>query len=252
MVAVGRSAGQTNTTGRRQVFVGYNSGYNNTTGDFNTNLGYAAGYTNATGERNVKVGFEAGYFGTGDSNTLVGAYAGGNISTGGNNLMLGRDSGTANSPSGGITSGGNIVCLGNDNISDLYCADTSISSSDSRDKTEIANFTHGLDWVNKLQPKTYVWDKRSWYSDDLSVTPDGSKKKTKKNIGFLAQDVLAVEQADGFASSADNMLIINLTEDGKRYGLKYERLVPVLVNAIKELSSKNSTLETRIAALEAG
>ena len=158
-------------------------------------------------------------------------------------MVLGHDAGTGASPSGNLSTGSHNICLGDDNITDLFCADTSISSSDSRDKTEIANFTHGLDWVNKLQPKTYVWDKRSWYSDDFSVTPDGSKKKSKKNIGFLAQDVLAIEQADGFSSSTDNMLTVNLTEDGKRYGLKYERLVPVLVNAIKELSAKVTALE---------
>jgi len=39
------------------------------------------------------------------------------------------------------------------------------------------------------------------------------------------------------------MLTVNLTEDGKKYGLKYERLVPVLVNAIKELSAKVTALE---------
>ena len=48
------------------------------------------------------------------------------------------------------------------------------------------------------------------------------------------------------------MLTVNHTEDGDRYGLKYERLVPVLVNAIKELSTKNDALEARIATLEAG
>ena len=35
------------------------------------------------------------------------------------------------------------------------------------------------------------------------------------------------------------------------YGMKYERLVPMLVNAVKELSAKNTALETRVAALEA-
>ena len=47
------------------------------------------------------------------------------------------------------------------------------------------------------------------------------------------------------------MLVVNLNEDDTAYGIKYERLVPVLVNAIKELSAKNTALETRVAALEA-
>ena len=46
------------------------------------------------------------------------------------------------------------------------------------------------------------------------------------------------------------MLVVNLNEDDSAYGLKYERLVPVLVNAIKELVEKNTALETRLTALE--
>ena len=48
------------------------------------------------------------------------------------------------------------------------------------------------------------------------------------------------------------MLTCNITEDEQRYGMKYERLVPVLVNAIKELSAKNDALEARIKKLEDG
>ena len=149
----------------------------------------------------------------------------------------------------------------NDNISDLFCADTSISSSDERDKTDIENFTTGLEWVEQMQPVTYRWDYRSRYlekdengqylDDDLnSVTRDGSKKSNKKHIGFLAQAVETIEQQFGYANSRDDMLIINLTSDGKRYGLKYERLVPILVNAIKELSTEVNTLKTKVTALE--
>ena len=62
--------------------------------------------------------------------------------------------------------------------------------------------------------------------------------------------MLAVEKANGYGDTNDNMLVCNLTDDETRYGLKYERLVPVLVNAIKELSVKNDALEARLAALE--
>ena len=61
---------------------------------------------------------------------------------------------------------------------------------------------------------------------------------------------MALEKEIGFANDRDDMLVVNQTEDETRYGLKYERLVPVLVNAIKELSEENKDLKSRIEALE--
>ena len=46
------------------------------------------------------------------------------------------------------------------------------------------------------------------------------------------------------------MLVTNLSADGNKYSMTYERLVPVLVNAVKELSAKNEALEARIKTLE--
>jgi len=173
---------------------------------------------------------------TGNYNTAMGQDCAGDVTTGANNLLLGHRAGKSDSPSGSITTGSNSVVLGNNSISNIYCADTSISSSDKRDKTDVTDFTHGLNWINQLKPVTYRWDKRTWYDDGK---PDGSKKRNKKHIGFLAQDVLTVEGNP----NKDDMLVVNLNEDDTAYGLKYERLVPVLVNAIKELSAKVTALE---------
>ena len=96
-----------------------------------------------------------------------------------------------------------------------------------------------------MQPITYKWDKRSWYSKDLSVTPDGSKKDDVTNVGFIAQDVEILEKEIGYANDRKDMLFVDLTEDETRYGMKYERLVTVLVNAVKELSAKVEELETK-------
>ena len=184
---------------------------------------------------------------TGTQNVAVGAFAGDKITTGSNNITLGIDSGHSDSPSGAITTGSNNICLGNNSISNLFCADTSISSSDSRDKADVTSFNIGLAWIEALRPVTYRWDRRTWYGTDSEPfgTPDGSKKRARLHIGFLAQEALAVEQANGYGSSNDDSLLVNLTDDGMSYGIKYERLVPILVNAIKELSAKVTALEAK-------
>jgi len=127
----------------------------------------------------------------------LGHNAGRDITTGDNNTLLGTNAGRFSSPSGVITTASNNVVLGDDDVTNLWCADTSISSSDLRDKTDIEDFTHGLDFVTKLNPKIYRWDRRSWYvtGDEsiLDVTTDGSKKRNKKHIGFnRLQDVLGI------------------------------------------------------------
>ena len=259
---VGLKAGQNITKASNNVFIGFKSGLKATEPVGNVGIGHLSpgGLTSGDfdGDYNTVVGYNSlSAITTGNSNSVLGLNAALDITTGSNNLCLGKYAGTQWSPSGSITTGDNVICLGS-NTSDLYCADTSISSSDQRDKTDIVNFTHGLDWIKKLRPVSYRWDRRSTYAtlvDGLPKglgTPDGSKKEPKQHLGFLAQEVLAIEQADGFASSRDNMLIVNQTPDETAYGLKYERFIPILVNAIKELSTEVDTLKTKVAALEAG
>jgi hypothetical protein len=190
---------------------------------------------------------------SGAGNTAVGRDAGEYISTGGNNTCIGYYSGKSASPSGQITTASNLICLGDQNIAALYCNVSTISSSDERDKTDVEDFTPGLEWIEAMRPVTYHWDKRSWYTEYDEETdevtsqsePDGTHKKDKKNIGFIAQEVLEIEKAHGFASNKDDMLTVNLNEDDTAYGMMYERVVPILVNAIKELSAKVKALESK-------
>ena len=251
-VIIGFRAGRALTSGAQNIFIGREAGVNTTTTSENTAVGHQSQHAGTSGGTNTSVGAQSLYNVTGFDNTAVGFTAGREISSGHNNLVLGHNAGRSTSPSGSISTGSDTICLGDNDISDLFCADTSISSSDSRDKTDVTNFTGGLDWVNALRPVTYKWDKRTWYGDDDNPygSPDGSKKRDRLHVGFLAQEVLAIEQDNGFADTNDTSLVVRNNLEGNSYGLKYERLVPVLVNAIKELSAKNDALEARIATLE--
>ena len=109
-----------------------------------------------------------------------------------------------------------------------------------------------MSWITELRPVTYRWDRRSWYTEDANTkgTPDGSKKRSRLHLGFVAQEAIEVEKKHGYADKKDNMLAVNLNEDNTAYGYKYERLVPVLVNAIKEQQEQIETLKAKVAALE--
>jgi hypothetical protein len=85
----------------------------------------------------------------------------------------------------------------------------------------------GLDFINKLQPRKFDWDLRH---------TDVDKGKTAS--GFIAQEVLSVlEQEDAlFTGLVD-------TNDSEKYMLAQTNLIPMLVNAIKELTARLEILE---------
>ena len=75
-------------------------------------------------------------------------------------------------------------------------------------------------------------------------------KEDWTDIGFLAQDVEILEEEYGHRVGDETNLVTDLTNDGKRYSLKYERFVPILAKAIQELSAENTALAARITTLE--
>jgi len=251
-VFIGKGACPNATTSDDGIAIGHDAGSNvSTANDFVIIGESAVGSGVMTGGNNVVIGPQAGSVLTsGDSNVFLGRMAGNGVTTGAHNVLLGGEAGTGNSPSGNVTTQNGIFCLGDAEVTALYCMDTSISSSDARDKTDIEDFKYGLSWITELRPVTYRWDRRSWYTDDPNTkgTPDGSKKRARLNIGFLAQEAMEVEKKHGFAAKKDDMIIINQDEDVEdpSYGMKYERLVPVLVNAIKELKAENDELRSLI------
>ena len=270
--AVGRASGQNVTTGAQNVYVGAESGDAATTGSNNTGIGYealgklttgtdntalgrAANLDNTTGSSNTAVGVEALENGNGcNSNTCIGKQAGREITTGSNLVTLGVSSGNSGSPGGALTSGNNEVTIGNGDHSKINVQVSLSVASDERDKTDFKPLSAGLDFVNQLTPYTYYWDKRHKYIDwdanpdaDLnSITHDGTHKEDWLDVGFKAQDVVALEKTINHNLSDKTNLTTSLSHDGKQYALQYEKFVPILVKAVQELSAKVEELESKL------
>ena len=233
---------RTNTTASKNVAVGAFCLDANTTGNGNTAVGYWAGSVQTTSNDNTFVGYYAGYPSTGYRNAVLGSYAGYELTSGHTNLLLGFQAGYSASPSGTVSTHNYRICLGDNSITNAYIKVDWTVTSDRRDKTDIEPFNHGLSWINKLNPVTFRWDNRSDYENN---TPDGSKKGSQLNLGLIAQDEIEVEKEHGYGDTQDNMLVSHVNGDGN-YGMIYSKLVPILINAVKELSAENTALKDLI------
>jgi hypothetical protein len=257
-VAIGYNAGNSITTAGENVFIGNNAGEDITTGNQNVAIGRECFMDATTASESVAVGFQALENATGGSNTSIGYKAGEDITSGTNNFFVGKETGRSNSPGGSITTGNNEGVLGNANVSKINVQVSLTVASDERDKTDFQPLTAGLDFVNGLTPYTYYWDKRHNYVDwnanpdtDLnSITHDGTHKEDWMDLGFKAQEVIALEESINHKLSNKTNLVSNQSGDGKQYQLQYEKFVPILVKALQEADDKIDALTARVAALE--
>ena len=251
--ATGYSALTANTTGASNTAVGRSALAANTTANNNTAVGYLALTANTTGVNNSAIGYQALYscttggynhcqgdtsltaLTTGIVNTAMGHYTGTSITTGSGNICLGKNAGRSGYGVFTPTTENERIVMGSSSVTNAYIQVAWTVTSDQRDKTDIIDFTHGLNYITKLRPVNYVWDERSNYENGI---PDGTKKKSQVQLGFLAQEVQAVETSLGI----NNDCIVD-TEVEDLLKITETKLIPVLVNAIKELSAKVEALE---------
>lgn len=263
-VAIGYKSLANVTTGGFNTAVGYQSMTTNTTGRYNTAVGLyslkagvsawesaafgsfaleslVSGYYNSafgaqalgdctTGGNNTASGYQAlGVLTTGNNNVGIGYSAGRklggvNLTTGSNNIIIGYYS---QSSSASVS---NTVTLGNSSIATLRCQVTSITAlSDERDKSNINTSEYGLELVKMLRPVTFEWNMR-----------DGGKVG-QKDLGFIAQDLVTVEDA----LDAHDTLALTYRDNPDKLEASYGRLVPVLVKAMQELAERVEQLEGR-------
>lgn len=117
---------------------------------------------------------------------------------------------------------GNVVLARNSSV--VWSANNNLTS-DVRLKTDIKPLEgSSLEKVKQLSAKTYLW------KDDLMGKGD------TREIGLIAQDVANVIPE----------AVSKMSADGDTLGVAYTQLIPVLVEAVKELSAKVETLEAQL------
>lgn len=224
---VGSIAGANAVSGNFNSFFGQGAGHN-TTGNFNTMIGQYAGFNNTSGYSHVFLGINAGINQNGShSNTFLGTYAGSVSTAYWNATAVGHNA---------QPNDNNTVTLGDGNITALRCQVNVITGiSDARDKTDIVEISEGLEFVDKLKPITFTWNKR-----------DGTRKGDK-GAGFIAQDLLELQNE---STIGENLDLVS-EADPEKLEARYSNLLPVLVKAIQELSLEVKSLKSEIELLKA-
>tara|TARA_Y100000592_G_scaffold75840_1_gene118589 strand:+ start:416 stop:6280 length:5865 start_codon:yes stop_codon:yes gene_type:complete len=118
----------------------------------------------------------------------------------------------------------------NTGTNELKCAGDIIAFvSDERLKTDMVGITNALDKVNSLSGFTYTWTE--WASEQ-----GNQFDRSKRHVGVSAQEVQKVlPEAVAPAPFNEEYLTV-----------KYDKIVPLLIEAIKELSDKVSALEDKL------
>jgi hypothetical protein len=239
-IAVGNTALMANTTGSANTAVGFAASLANTTGGDNTCVGYGAGGSMTTANESVMIGRDAGAtLTTGARCTVVGESAD-VYAQGGYEQVFGWNV---------HSSGSDRTTLGADSSDSALVngATTWSAPSDVRYKEDIQDEKVGLDFINDLRPVTFLWKKENDLPKDHRAYVEGSEKRTmngKYNHGFIAQEVKEVidkysDIKDGFDMwSADGL-------DG-RQRVGEGALIPMLVNAVQELSAEIEELKRKL------
>ena len=97
-------------------------------------------------------------------------------------------------------------------------------------------------FIEKLRPVTFKWDKREWYNDG---NRDGSKKDTNIQVGFIAQELKALQEETG----TEYLHLVYESNPEKLEATPGNLLIP-LIKAVQELNIKVKQLESEIELLK--
>ncbi len=263
---VGKQTGYYNTSGTKNSFFGLYSGYSNTTGQNNNFFGAHAGQNNITGHDNSFFGSFAGLINKGSQNVFIGNKAGQDNQDGWANTYLGFEAGKSNNGHGNVFIGvratknrggiSNKLFIQNGNLSNLPIIYGDFESGDvAIGQTYSAGYRL---YINGDAYATGLWI-------DSGIIPISARKKSNP-ISNALQKITKINSAEYVSknsktSSQGNKQITNYVlnaEDVQKnfpglvknnddhVAVNYQGLIPVLIEAIKELKQQNEELKQMI------
>ena len=128
-----------------------------------------------------------------------------------------------------LYSNGNIGAPSGNNI---------YNASDERLKENMVELTDGLSKINQIKPYSFTW--KSGFDKDLNgVTQYGFGAHQTKSVDEILVEPFGEGDVELDGETIENPLRVN-----------EKHIIPLLVKAIQELSTKNNELEAKVAALE--
>lgn len=167
----------------------------------------------------------------------------------------------------------NTYSLGNSSQlwSQIWCANSTINTSDPRTKTDVQDAGLGLAFVQALRPvkyrqkvaenvvtfETVELEPAREFTDDFgdlvqmpAVTEQAKHVEPREGVrfhyGFLSTEVRAALSACGVDDAA-LWVLTDKDDPDSLQALRYEQFVPILARAVQELTGQNAALEAKLA-----
>jgi hypothetical protein len=276
--AMNQTAGDANDApaSADNVFIGYDAGggdwENDEDSNFNVGIGNYVMYAAVDGAMsNTAVGYAAAAeITSGDENTCIGKTAGDAITSGTGNTSIGNGSDCAATADNQIAIGNTAVT----SVTDAICIGVGITngttrtvkfgdagqsmisqdwdsagdstwtrSSDRRRKRNIKDNTLGLEFINKLQTRTFQMKPQNELPKEWVSYSETNRYDTEKvHIGFIAQELK--ELIDEY--NAPNEVASWSEDDDGMQRAGETKLITPLIKAVQELSAQVEELKAKL------
>lgn len=246
--ALGALAGQAITTGSENTALGWSTLLTTTTAAYNVGVGSLALAGVTTGAANIGIGVSAGItagvnaLSTGDFNIIIGFGAG--------NALAGAESSNIYIGSSGVAAEGNTIRIGtsgagNQQQNACYIAGIRGIATGVADAVAVLIDSNGqLGTVNSsIRFKENVNDMGSYSDDIMRLRPVTFQYKNRSServhVGLIAEEV---------GDSMPDLVVFD--KEGFTETVRYNDLVPMLLNELQKAVTRIDRLESHISDLE--